>query len=305
MLCRLLFSRGIDEKKFAVMNEIGFGKIGGVGRGGVSSIAMRVGDAMHRVSTGKSGRRGRRPLRAMPSVKPGVALARRGRRPRRPDAPLGVGSSLRRIEGKAPALRSRPERPDLHNRGSSTHGTSTPPSLPARQDIDGKVLPYRQGLYIHPYRRSMTYGYEDLALRATERKAGALPFIRRRPEPTPSGRRAPQTAEFSQTPDSKLRRLRSSAGSRILNSAVCGVQPEAGFRTPQSAEFSRKPDSELRRLRSLAGSRIPSSAVCDVQPDASLRTSQTATLKTKLRFKQIKKIPTQFSTERNKTKIIR
>jgi hypothetical protein len=33
----------------------------------------------------------------------------------------------------------------------------------------------------------MTYGYEDRAFQATERKAGALPFIRRRPEPTPSG----------------------------------------------------------------------------------------------------------------------
>jgi hypothetical protein len=163
----------------------------------------------------------------------------RGRRPRRPDAtssfPLGVGSSLRRIRGKAPALRfifphipsplhplfmcaesgrnerkagalpsirrrleptpsggvlhtpypasthpawgypaSRwPEGPNFgygrtsfHNRRSSTYGTDTPLSLPGRQDIDGKVLPYRQGLYIHPYRGSMTHGYENRALRA-------------------------------------------------------------------------------------------------------------------------------------------
>jgi hypothetical protein len=101
--------------------------------------------------------------------------------------PLGVGSSLRRIGGKAPSLRSRPEGPDLHNRRSSTYGIGTPPPLPVRQNIDGKVLPSRQRLYIHPYRRSSTCGYEDRALRATERKAGALPPIRRRLEPTPSG----------------------------------------------------------------------------------------------------------------------
>jgi hypothetical protein len=53
----------------------------------IPSIAMRVGDAMHRVSTG--GASG-----TPPPTGNAVSLF-----------PLGVGSSLRRIKGKAPALR--------------------------------------------------------------------------------------------------------------------------------------------------------------------------------------------------------
>jgi hypothetical protein len=87
-----------------------------------------------------------------------------------------------------------PEGPDLHNRGSTTHGRTSSPPLPEtkfglsqRQDnTEMSCLPGRCHIYTI-YRGSMTHGYEDSALRATERKAGALPFIRRRLEPTPSG----------------------------------------------------------------------------------------------------------------------
>jgi hypothetical protein len=106
--------------------------------------------------------------------------------------PLGVGSSLRRIKGKAPALRSSlppicdtdtahppcaasrwPEGPDLHNRGSSTYGRITTPTS-ACKAVPFRLCPAfgygrtsfqaeREGRL---YRGSMTHGYEDQALRA-------------------------------------------------------------------------------------------------------------------------------------------
>jgi hypothetical protein len=156
-----------------------FGTIYGIARRGrrprrpatpiIPSIAMRVGDAMHRVSTGGASRTP--DIGASRTPPPtGDAVYRDATRGRMQYAPTD-GKTLYGIARRdaLPCVsnpQTQPEGPNLHNRRSSTCGTGIPLSLPGRQDIDGKVLPSRQGLYIHPYRGSMTHGYEDRALRA-------------------------------------------------------------------------------------------------------------------------------------------
>jgi hypothetical protein len=146
-------------------------------------------DGMMGVALGRrvSGRRGRRPLQTY--ITSGIAKYGNARR--------GVShtpATMHRDGPKGRIFITVGHRP--------TVGTSSPP-LPEtkfgpsqRQDnTEMSCLPGR--CHIHTiYRGSMTHGYEDQALRATERKTGALPPIRRRPAPTPSGRAMPA---FKQT----------------------------------------------------------------------------------------------------------
>jgi hypothetical protein len=122
--------------------------------------------------------------------------------------PLGVGSSLRRIEGKAPALRlSSPifatHRDDAVRRPiwitpckrSAARGIVTPlsencvavqPATGLRRDICATPS-YAFGLH-GVIQIGCLPASARCEVETQERKAGALPFIRRRLEPTPSGK---------------------------------------------------------------------------------------------------------------------